>query len=197
MSRLFAKWYDFFMNPLEKGEFKRIRKELISKASGNVLELGSGTGINFPLYNVAEKVTAIEPSPHMIVLSKLKQNLSSIPIELVQASAEHLPFTDNTFDTVVATLVFCTIPNPEKAILEMKRVCKPDGKILMFEHVKMENRFLSTLQEMLTPAWKKICDGCCLNRKTMELITANGISIEKVRKYYGDLFVFVESVNKK
>jgi ubiquinone/menaquinone biosynthesis C-methylase UbiE len=182
---------------VEKGEFKRIRKELISKASGNVLELGSGTGINFPLYNVAEKVTAIEPSPHMIVLSKLKQNLSSIPIELVQASAEHLPFTDNTFDTVVATLVFCTIPNPEKAILEMKRVCKPDGKILMFEHVKMENRFLSTLQEMLTPAWKKICDGCCLNRKTMELITANGISIEKVRKYYGDLFVFVESVNKK
>ena len=132
MSRLFANWYDFFMNPLEKKKFKRIRKELLSNASGNVLELGSGTGINFPYYEKVETVTAIEPSQHMIERSQAKRKQAVVPIEIVQASAEELPFAANTFDTVVATLVFCTIPNPEKAILEMKRVCKSGGKILLF-----------------------------------------------------------------
>ncbi len=174
-----------------------IRKELLSKATGSVLELGSGTGINFPLYEKAATVTAIEPSQHMIdrSLSKLKQAV--VPIEVVQASAEELPFAADSFDTVVATLVFCTIPNPEKAILEMKRVCKSDGEILLFEHVKMQNRFLSLLQDWLTPAWKKICDGCCLNRNTLDLLKANDIYIMKVQKYYRDLFVLAEAINKK
>ncbi|MEH7074625.1 class I SAM-dependent methyltransferase [Neobacillus drentensis] len=197
MSRLFANWYDFFMNPLEKKKFKRIRKELLSQATGNVLELGSGTGINFPFYNVAATVTAIEPSQYMIEQSFSKQKQAVIPIEIVQASAEELPFAANTFDTVVATLVFCTIPNPEKAILEMKRVCKPEGKILLFEHVKMQNQFLSSLQDWLTPVWKKICDGCCLNRDTIDLLSSHDISITEVQKYYRDLFVFAEAVNKK
>jgi ubiquinone/menaquinone biosynthesis C-methylase UbiE len=185
------------MNPLEKGKFKRIRKELISKATGNVLELGSGTGVNFPFYKAAEKVSAIEPSPHMNKVSQVKLKQAVVPIEVITASAEELPFAANTFDTVVATLVFCTIPNPEKAILEMKRVCKPDGKILLFEHVKMENRILSVLQEWLTPAWKKICDGCCLNRDTLSLLKAHDISIVRIQKYYSDLFIFVESINRK
>ncbi|MFD0829335.1 class I SAM-dependent methyltransferase [Neobacillus sp. M.A.Huq-85] len=197
MSRSFAKWYDFFMSPLENKKFNGIRKELLSKAGGSVLELGSGTGINFPLYTEAEKVTAIEPSPYMIEQSLEKKKQSVVPIELVQASAEEIPFADHTFDTVVATLVFCTIPNAEKAMLEMKRVSKPDGKILLFEHVKMENRVLAALQEGLTPVWKKICDGCCLNRDTLELLIANGFDVTEVKKYYRDLFIFAEAINRK
>jgi ubiquinone/menaquinone biosynthesis C-methylase UbiE len=197
LSRLFANWYDFFMNPLEKKKFKRIRKELLSNARGKVLELGSGTGINFPYYEKVEAVTAIEPSQHMIERSQAKRKQAVVPIEIVQASAEELPFAANTFDTVVATLVFCTIPNPEKAILEMKRVCKSGGKVLLFEHVKMENRFLSTLQDWLTPVWKKICDGCCLNRNTIDLLKAHDISVLKVQNYYSDLFIFAEAENKK
>lgn len=198
MSYLFAKWYDFFMIPLEKCKFKQIRKKLLSNAMGSVLELGSGTGVNFHFYtNAVERVTAVEPSQHMIEHSTAKLKQSLIPIEIVQAGAEELPFEENSFDTVVATLVFCTIPNPEKAIMEMKRVCKPEGKILLFEHVKMENHFLGALQEMLTPVWKKICDGCCLNRKTIELLKVHNITITNVQKYYRDLFVYIESVNKK
>jgi ubiquinone/menaquinone biosynthesis C-methylase UbiE len=197
VSRLFANWYDFFMKPLEKKKFKRIRKELLSKATGNVLELGSGTGINFPLYKEAVTVTAIEPSQHMIERSLLKQKQACVPIDIVQASAEELPFAADTFDTVIATLVFCTIPNPEKAIIEIKRVCKSDGKLLLFEHVKMQDRFLSSLQDWLTPAWKKICDGCCLNRNTIDLLQDHNISMIKVQKYYRDLFVCAEAVNKK
>ncbi|MEH7355644.1 class I SAM-dependent methyltransferase [Neobacillus drentensis] len=197
MGSIFAKSYDFFMRPLEKKKFNQIRKELLANATGSVLELGSGTGVNFSFYETAERVTAVEPSMHMIEHSIPKQKQSLVPIEVVQASAEDLPFESDTFDTVVATLVFCTIPNPEKAILEMKRVCKPGGKILLFEHVKMKNRFLAALQELLTPVWKKICDGCCLNRKTIELLELYDITITKVQKYYSDLFVYIESVNKK
>ncbi|MFZ7946022.1 class I SAM-dependent methyltransferase [Neobacillus sp. 19] len=197
MSSIFAKWYDIFMKPLEKKKFKQIRKKLLANATGSVLELGSGTGVNFPYYTSAEKVTAVEPSLHMIEQSISKQKQSVIPIEVVQAVAEDLPFKADMFDTVVATLVFCTIPNPEKAILEMKRVCKPNGKILLFEHVKMENRILGTIQELLTPVWKKICDGCCLNRNTIKLLNGHDIMMTRVQKYSKDLFVLVESVNKK
>jgi len=197
LSRLFAKWYDFFMNPLERKKFYGIRKNLLSKASGMVLEIGSGTGINFPLYTVADKVVATDPSPYMIQLSRVKHQQSSVPIELVQANAEELPFADNTFDTVVATLVFCTIPNPEKALQEIRRVCKANGTILLFEHVKMENRFLAALQDLLTPAWKKLCDGCCLNRDTMALLKKNELQIKETKNYFNTLFIFAEAANIK
>lgn len=197
MSRQFAKWYDFFMSPLEKRKFQRIRAELLSKASGRVLELGSGTGINFPLYKEVEEVDAIEPNPHMIERSFAKRKESVIPINMVQASAEDLPFEDNSFDTLVATLVFCTIPNVEKAINEIKRVCKPEAKILLFEHVKMDNPFLVKLQDLLTPAWKKFCDGCCLNRETISVFEAHSLPIIKMQKYYNGLFVSAEAINKK
>lgn len=193
MSRLFAKSYDFFMKPLEKKTFKRIRKDLLTKASGTVLEIGAGTGINFPLYETVEKVVAIEPSQHMIDRSKRKLNRSQVPIEIVQSSAEELPFAENTFDTVVATLVFCTISNPEKALEEIKRVCKPGGRILLFEHVKMENRLLAWLQNSLTPAWKKICDGCCLNRDTFNLLKNHNLTILDVEDHYKGLFIAVEA----
>lgn len=194
MSRLFANGYDYFMRPLEKRKFKQIRRELIAKAHGQVLEIGAGTGVNFPFYQHVEKVTAIEPNPYMIDNSQSKQNEATIPIELIQATAENLPFPDNTFDTVVATLVFCTIPDPETAILEIIRVCKPSARVLFFEHVKMDNKFLAVLQECLTPGWKKICDGCCLNRDTLGLIKSHHLKIVKVNNYYNGLFISVEAV---
>lgn len=197
MSRLFAKTNDYFMRPLEKNKFKKIRKELLSKAHGCVLEIGAGTGINFPLYDSVEKVVAIEPSSFMIARSQSKVGRSHVPIELVCASAEELPFADHSFDTVVATLVFCTISNPEKALDEIKRVCKPDGRILLFEHVKMENRFLAQLQNWMTPAWKKICDGCCLNRDTLHLLRNHQLSLVDVEDYYNGLFVAVEAAMEK
>ena len=180
VSSTFAKWYDFFMSPLEHRKFKRIRSELLKGASGKVLELGSGTGINFPLYDNVDQVIAIEPSQPMIDRSLIKKKLAVVPIEIVNVSAENLPFEDCTFDTVVATLVFCTIPNVEKAINEVIRVCKPEGKILLFEHVKMENAALSKMQESLTPFWKKVCDGCCLNRETLKAFSNQGLEIERV-----------------
>jgi ubiquinone/menaquinone biosynthesis C-methylase UbiE len=192
VSKLFSQLYDTFMGPLEKKRFKNIRINLLKKADGKVLELGSGTGVNFPLYQSAESVTAIEPSKYMINQSLQKKEKSIVPIEIVHASAENLPFRDHSFDTVVGTLVFCTIPNVEKAIQEMKRVCKPEGRILLFEHVRMGNPMLSRLQDWLTPVWKKICDGCCLNRNTIQILKQNGLEILHMETYFKDLFISVE-----
>ena len=195
MGSTFSNWYDFFMSPLEKGKFKSIREDLLQKASGSVLEIGSGTGVNFPLYQSVTKVTAIEPSQQMIERSRKKREMSVVPIHIIKESAEHLPFSDHTFDTVVTTLALCTIPNPEAAIQEMKRVCKPEGKILLFEHVQMDNPFLAKLQDWLTPVWKKACDGCCLNRNTVQLIQANGLKILNKKTFYNGLFVQIEIRN--
>lgn len=193
MSSIFPKWYDFFMGPLEKGKFKTVRKELLQRADGSVLEIGSGTGVNFPYYHHSvTTVTAIEPSQHMIDRSRKKREMSVVPIQIIKDSAERLPFDDHTFDTVVATLVLCTIPNPEAALQEMKRVCKPEGKILIFEHVKMNNVVLADLQECLTPLWKKVCDGCCLNRDTLQMINENGMEIVDKKTFYNGLFIQVE-----
>lgn len=197
MSSTFPKWYDFFMSPLERRRFKSIRKDLLNGATGKVLELGSGTGVNFPLYSNVDHVIAIEPSQHMIDQSLPKLQLAEVPIDLVNASAESLPFEDHTFDTIVATLVFCTIPNVDEAINELKRVCKPNGKILLFEHVKMENKVLSSMQEGLTPLWSKICDGCCLNRETLKAFTSKGFEMERLETCYKDLFIIAELWNRK
>jgi ubiquinone/menaquinone biosynthesis C-methylase UbiE len=195
MGKRFAKWYDFFMYPLERRVFKEIRRDLLTRAHGKVMELGSGTGINFPLYQHVESVTAVEPSRYMIEQSEMNKELAVIPIELIQASAEQLPFEKDSYDTVVATLAFCTIPDVEKAFEEMKRICKPNGKILLFEHVKMDNPILAKLQIYLTPFWRKICDGCHLDRDTVKLLESKGFQVLEIKKFYCGLFVTVEIRN--
>lgn len=195
MKKPFPNLYDFFMSPLERWKFQAIRKKILIKAKGMVLEIGSGTGINFPLYSAAERVVAIEPNQSMINQSRPKLECAAVPIEIIKTSGEHLPFKDHTFDTVVATLVLCTIPNPEKALNEMIRVCKPGGSILMFEHVKMENRFFASVQNWLTPVWKRIFDGCCLNRDTVSLIKKQGLLMIEMKSYVNGLLVIIELKN--
>jgi len=191
MGKWFPSIYDMVMSPLEKGTFRTIRKELVGKASGRVLEIGAGTGINFPFYQNVEHVDAIEPNPFMIEKAKKKLR-PSVSVRYHTQSAENLDFPNMTFDSVVATLVLSSIPDPVAALNEIKRVAKPNASILFFEHVKMDQPFLAQLQETLTPAWKKICDGCHLNRNTLELIREAGFDIQQVQSYYKGLFLVIE-----
>ncbi|WP_207953202.1 class I SAM-dependent methyltransferase [Paenibacillus agricola] len=108
-------------------------------------------------------------------------------------SVNHLERNANS----VCTLVFCTIPNPIKALEEIRRVCKPEGQILLFEHVKIKNRFFGQLQEWFTPFWKRICDGCHLNRNTLELVRQEGFKVTSIQRYYKDIFLVIEAINKK
>jgi ubiquinone/menaquinone biosynthesis C-methylase UbiE len=184
------------MNPLENKRFKDIRSELINKANGNVLEIGCGTGINFEFYkNVC--VTAIEPNPVLRKTSYERASIAKIPIHIIEGNAEQLPFSDNSFDTVVGTLILCTIPDPIKAIREIMRVCKSSGTILLFEHVRHENRILGTLQDLLTPIWKRVCDGCHLNRDTIKFLRQEELEIISRKTYLKNIFVTVEARNKQ
>lgn len=197
MAIWFPSAYDFIMSPLEKLKFKHIRKELLQGLSGRVLEIGSGTGINFPLYQKGniEVVHAIEPDKMMAAKSEERKKKARVPIQIHIESAENLSFPDQSIDTVVATLVFCTIPDPVKALQEVRRVSKPRAPVLFFEHVRMEQPFMGKMQDILNPAWKRFADGCQLNRDTLGLIKEAGFEVKNVKSYYKGLFLVIECVN--
>lgn len=196
MGRFFPLIYDIAMKPLEKRSFTHIRENLIQKANGKVLEIGSGTGINLPYYRNVDRVDAVEPNPFMIKQFNRRRNSASVPIYTHVQSAENLNFQDHTFDTVVSTLVFCTIPDPIKALQEIRRVAKPHSTVLFFEHIKMKQPLLAKMQDALNPMWKKICDGCHLNRDTLKMIQDSGLIVNRVTYYYKGLFIVVECENK-
>lgn len=197
MGKWFPRIYDVAMKPLELTKFKKIRTALIDEAVGRVLEIGSGTGVNFPYYRNAVHIDAIEPNSVMRQRSFKNISKSYTPIQTYLVKAEKLPFGDNTFDSVVATLVFCTIPEPLEALKEIERVSKPGAKILLFEHVRVNQSFLEKTQDYLTPLWKKVCDGCHLNRDTLGLLNRSNLSILNVDSHYKGVFLSITCLNDK
>ncbi|AQS55729.1 class I SAM-dependent methyltransferase [Novibacillus thermophilus] len=197
MGKWFPRWYDALMEPLERRGIRNIRIRLLQKAWGNVLEIGSGTGLNFPYYEQVEQVTAIDPEPLMVKQSMQRAEQAHVPIRVRRAEAEALPFADNLFDTAVGTLVLCTVPDPNKALAEIRRVCKPGAPVLFFEHVRLEHPLLGRLQDGLTPVWKRLCDGCHLNRNTLEQIQRAGFKTTVVEPHYKGIFLVIEAVNEK
>ncbi|OQY42648.1 MAG: hypothetical protein B6227_01420 [Fusobacteriia bacterium 4572_74] len=186
--------YDFFMDPIEKKFLNKLRKKLLSKAEGKILEIGSGTGVNFELYEKHD-VVAIEPDNKLRMESLNKVNDKKIKV--ISGDAENLVFEDNEFDAVVVMLILCTIPDNKKALLEIRRVCKSGGKILVLEHIKHKNKVLAVIQDILTPVWKKIAMGCHLNRKTVDIIRDLGFEIVEKEYHVGDNFVLLEILNNK
>ncbi|MFD1361055.1 class I SAM-dependent methyltransferase [Lentibacillus salinarum] len=191
MGEWFPRLYDTVMKPLERRKFKQIRTKLVEQATGRVLEIGSGTGANFPHYSNAVSVEAIEPNPVMRERSYKNRLESAAPIQVWSAHAEELPFQDNTFDSIVATLVFCTIPDPLQALEEIRRVAKPGAAILLFEHVRVNQAVMEKAQDILTPVWKHLCDGCHLNRDTLATVKQAGIRISSVESFYKGVFITV------
>lgn len=197
MDARFPALYDLAMSPFERRGFLEIRKTLLREARGTVLEIGSGTGINFPLYEAAGRVIAVEPDAFMRARSMRRAQDGRVPITVVRAAGERLPFRDSVFDSVVGTLVFCTIPEPSAALHEVRRVSKRRARLLLFEHVRLDHRLLGTLQDWLTPAWKRICGGCYLNRNPLALIQNGGFEVTRLAGHYRNLFQVIEAVNAK
>lgn len=159
--------------------FSKQREKIVPFAEGNTLEIGVGTGLNIPFYDGTKitKLTAIEPSED--TWKKCEVDLKKLPFEFefILASAEELPFENETFDTIVMTYALCTIPNAEKALLEMKRVLKPTGSMFFSEHGIAPEERVRFIQNKLNPIWKKISGGCNLNRNIPELIENNGFEM--------------------
>jgi ubiquinone/menaquinone biosynthesis C-methylase UbiE len=169
--RVFAAGYDRFMATAEKADLGARRAALLADARGRVLELGAGTGVNLPYYgpDVAE-VVLLEPSEPMARRLERKLGTARVPARAVLAPAEALPFEDSSFDTVVATLVLCTVTDPERVLAEVERVLAPGGRLLFLEHVLATDERLARWQRRLNPLQKRVACGCHLDRPTPDLI---------------------------
>jgi ubiquinone/menaquinone biosynthesis C-methylase UbiE len=180
---LFAAMYDRMLAGVEKAGLRERRVRLLEAAHGRVLEIGAGTGANLPLYgpNVAA-LTLTEPEAPMArrLAKHLRERSSSA--ELVQAGAEELPLLDGQFDTVVSTLVLCTVAEPLRALREVWRVLKPGGQLLFIEHVRSEEPRLAKWQDRLNGLNRIVAHGCNCNRSTLDAIEQAGFTIRSLEK---------------
>ena len=181
--RAFAALYDRGLKATEEAGLRQMRRELLAGAGERVLELGAGTGINLDLYPEGVRdLTLVEPDPHMA--KRLRTRLAELPrrATVAEESAERLPFDDDSFDTAVATLVLCTIPDPAAALAEAARVLKPGGRLIFIEHVRAEEPGLARWQDRLEKPWRFLGDGCHCNRDTVAAISASRFEIETVQR---------------
>ncbi len=159
------------------------RREAIEQARGVVLEVGAGSGLNFALYppGQVERVEATEPDATMLRYAEERRKAAPVPVTLTQAPAEALPFAEETFDSAVATLVFCSVSDPQRALAEIKRVLKPGGTLLLLEHVRSEGAMTARIQDMVTPLTKRLAGGCHWNRDTARTVAQAGFQITTAR----------------
>jgi ubiquinone/menaquinone biosynthesis C-methylase UbiE len=180
--RAFAALYDRGLRATEEGGLREMRRELLSEASGRTIDLGAGTGVNLDLFpeSVSELVMA-EPDPHMLKQLRAKA-AGRGGVEISGASAQELPFADDSFDTAVFTLVLCTVPDPAAALRETARILRPGGKLLFIEHVRADEAGLAGWQDRLERPWRFLADGCHCNRDTVAMIEASPLKLEQVEQ---------------
>ena len=162
------------------------RRRAIPLARCRGLEVGVGSGLNLPLYGAGTtEVIGLDASPELLEMAReAAARVTTRPIELVEGTAESMPFDDASFDTVVVTWTLCSIPNASAALREMRRVLEPSGRLLFVEHGRSPDASVKRWQERLTPAWKRMAGGCHLDRPVRELIESAGFHIEKLDTGY-------------
>ncbi|MBN9075133.1 MAG: phospholipid methyltransferase [Rhizobiales bacterium 65-79] len=161
------------------------RKRAIAAADGRVLEIGIGSGLNLPFYSPhVREIIGLEPAPKLIAMAREAAMASSIPVTLVEGSAEAIPLDDASIDAVVTTWTLCTIPNAVQALREARRVLAPGGRLLFVEHGLSSDESVRRWQDFLTPAWKRIGGGCHLNRPIRSLIESGGFDVARIEMGY-------------
>lgn len=170
-----ARFYDI-VDALSDGMFQAGRQTLWEEARGEILEVGVGTGKNFPYYPQDGRVVGIDFAARMLARANARARELDTRVILQECDVQQLNFADNTFDTAVATCVFCSVPDPVQGLRELNRVVKPDGKILLLEHVRIDQpligRFLDLLNPFIVRLW-----GANINRRTIENVNRAGLEI--------------------
>jgi ubiquinone/menaquinone biosynthesis C-methylase UbiE len=183
---LFARFYDRLSARSERGGLGEMRRRLLTSASGRVLELGAGTGHNLEYYTDAvTELVLSEPDPNMANLLRERLARDGTPAanpSVIESEAEDLPFDDGTFDTVVATLVLCTVENPVRAVAEARRVLVEGGRFLYLEHVRSARPGLARWQDWLERPWGWVSGGCHPNRATDQLLAGAGFWIDALER---------------
>jgi ubiquinone/menaquinone biosynthesis C-methylase UbiE len=180
---IFAALYDPLCASAERRWMGGRRRRLLAGARGAVLEIGGGTGANLAHYRNVDRVTIAEPDPFMRNRIGPKLEDARVPVEVSAAGAESLPFPDGSFDTVVSTLVLCTVPDQEAALDEVRRVLRPGGRLLFIEHVRAAGP-MARWQDRLEPLWRRLLGGCHPNRDTVAAIEEAGFEIETFESFY-------------
>lgn len=161
------------------------RARFLPLASGKVLEVGIGSGLNIPFYpSTILELCGVDPAPELLRMARRRATRAPFPVELVELSAEKLPTGDETYDTVVTTWTLCSIPDPETALREMRRVLKPGGRLVFIEHGWSPDARVRAWQDRLNPLWTRVAGGCTLNRKMDALIEGAGFRIARLETGY-------------
>lgn len=178
--RRFAAFWDW-MSRHEPGREKHLRREVTAGVHGRTLEIGYGVGSNWEFLPQEVDYTGIEPDPYM-----RQRAVAHLPhgkdLTAVDGDAQALGFPDESFDTVFATLVFCTVPDAQRGLREAFRVLRPGGEFRFWEHVRAHGKVAAGLQDAVTPVWKRLGGGCHPNRDTLAAIKAAGFEVQSVRR---------------
>lgn len=183
-------FYDHFMHPLEKNGLAEAREKLIPQAQGAVLEIGPGSGINLRYYafDQIDSLSLFDQRIQPTIESFAFPETLSLATTI--GTVESLPYEDESFDTVIACLVFCSVPDTQKGLMEIQRVLKPGGRYLFIEHILSDGPILGPAMNMATPLWKQLAKGCHLNRRTDQRIEELDLTIKETHYFMRRIFVW-------
>lgn len=190
---ILAAIYDRMIEADERAFLGKLRAEIVGLASGNVVEVGAGTGRNFPHYRpqAVRELSAVEPDPYMRRRAQPRAAAAAFPVNLVDGTAEDLPLPSGSADCVVATLVLCSVDEPERAMREIRRVLKPGGQLLIIEHIRSEKPGRARLQDWATPIWRRLGGNCHPNRATLALLSSVGFDVREKQRINAGLFPWI------
>ncbi|MBF5043559.1 class I SAM-dependent methyltransferase [Aggregicoccus sp. 17bor-14] len=180
LDAVFARLYDPMMASVERRGLARERARLLAGLSGDVVELGAGTGLNLPHYPASARLTLTEPTPEMAARLRARVERERPGAEVLLAPAEQLPLEDASADAVVSTLVLCTVADPQRALSEVRRVLRPGGRLLLFEHVATQGAW-GRVQQLFEPVQHFCARGCHLTRDTRGELERAGFDTREVR----------------
>ena len=188
-----APYFDGIEAMMEGLMLKNWRKRLWAKVEGeHILEVGVGTGKNFDYYPKDARITAIDFSPAMLKQASFNRDRKAVNVDLAEMDVQSLCYADNSFDTVVATCVFCSVPAPLKGLRELHRVCKPGGQVLLLEHVLSSRPLIAKLMNFLNPFVVNLV-GANINRNTLKNVKAAGFNAVRVDDRSGDIIKLIEA----
>lgn len=186
-----APYFDLIEAPMEGFFFKNWRKRLWSEAEGyHILEVGVGTGKNFDFYPANARVTAVDFSPKMLQQAERTRARKNIEADLAWMDVQSLSYADNSFDTVVGSFVFCSVPMPVKGLKELHRVCKPGGKVVLLEHVVSAKPALADVMKRLNPLVLRTF-GANIDRDTVKNVKLSGFTSVRLHQASGDILKLI------